>query len=409
MKKISILSSFIISIIILFMLTSCDNRYSINPKDFDEAMKYYQKDNYRITSTKNVGGTYKSIYERYEDTLKCTNYNNSSNDPTVYYLEVDDTKLPMIDSTCSFIFQTNYYNYLKYDDKSNTYYIEEIEGKEIFGSNFYKTNGIFSMTLKFDNKKVVSFEYTISFKSDDSNDIIKYLKFTNTIEYNVFNGIDGLMPEYYEAYYTKNILKSDIKLNTKAESDKNIELNYSNYFYLFNVDDPELETLSIKEILEKYSDLDQRLNVSIKRIINVKTKKYDESNSNFKISEDTIFSKEDTLEYLISDDFAKDFPNSFSISTKDLKMDYGSCFSISYKLSVSTIDGNDIQLLRPLSTKEENESDYAKENYLKAVDLVSYLSVTNELENTISFNIYVENNNIYVLPRINYNWGISID
>ena len=66
------------------------------------------------------------------------------------------------------------------------------------------------MTLKFDNKKVVSFEYTISFKSDDSNDIIKYLKFTNTIEYNVFNGIDGLMPEYYEAYYTKNILKSDI-------------------------------------------------------------------------------------------------------------------------------------------------------------------------------------------------------
>ena len=86
------------------------------------------------------------------------------------------------------------------------------------------------------------------------------------------------IPEYYEnnhgsinssdvqpgVYLT---LYTNLKVKTEKEIEKNIEVTFSTGFTDFSVDDPELEGLDTKKILELYSVLEQKLKFSITRII----------------------------------------------------------------------------------------------------------------------------------------------
>ncbi len=86
-------------------------------------------------------------------------------------------------------------------------------------------------------------------------------------------------PEYYEsrssgmAYSTELqpatylLICSRLKVKTEPTEQKNIELKFSSHFDSFHVDNPALEGLSTKEILELYSDFNQRINYSITRYI----------------------------------------------------------------------------------------------------------------------------------------------
>lgn len=92
--------------------------------------------------------------------------------------------------------------------------------------------------------------------------------------------------EYYEnrfsgMHYSPEIqisqqlcIRSVLTVKTKPVENITIKLKFSNDFQPFDVDDPLLDGLSTKEILELYSDFDQRLNFTVTRLIYSGKKKY---------------------------------------------------------------------------------------------------------------------------------------
>ena len=236
------------------------------------------------------------------------------------------------------------------------------------------------------------------------------------------------IPEYYEnkhgsinssdvqpgVYLT---LYTNLKVKTEKEIEKNIEVTFSTGFKGFSVDDPELEGLDTKKILELYSDLEQRLNFSITRIIYSGEKSFYYTldhlgNIDTELSRKEVYSKEDTVSYFIND-FSKDIPTDFSIDYDDFSEFSGNVFCVVYLLTITPCEGNEIRLLRPASSFDVNLSIYkgnAQSEGINAGDSINYVHFTKVLEKEIlKFNYlnlkvedgkieplpYVENDNIY--------------
>ena len=120
MKKTIILISSFIVMFSLFLLTSCGDSHTISKSKFSEAMKFYQKDNYKLTVVENkmnYNNEYSetNIYERYDDTIKNTYYRNSS-EPHISYFRVYDSFYPIVSYSNSFLFENNFYDKLNYNE-----------------------------------------------------------------------------------------------------------------------------------------------------------------------------------------------------------------------------------------------------------------------------------------------------
>lgn len=213
------------------------------------------------------------------------------------------------------------------------------------------------------------------------------------------------------------LLLSNLKVDTEIQETKKVNIEFRKIALDFIVDDPNLTSLSTKEILEMYSDFDQQLTFSITRIIECSDKNYNYysySRKYKKISEEVIYSKEDTVRYLVSDDFAKDFPKTFSISVDDLlpknysvddkPVVINKYFIISYVLKIIPKDEEGIKLIRPASSSEVNLYEKSKSEYwgIGIGDPISYVRyrpvLEKELESTNYYKLCVKYNRINVLP-----------
>ena len=190
MKKTIILISSFIVMLSLFLLTSCGDSHTISKSKFSEAMKFYQKDNYKLTVVENkmnYNNEYSetNIYERYDDTIKNTYYRNSS-EPHTSYFRVDDSFYPIVSYSNSFLFENNFYDKLSYNEETNKYnmYISNVE--ELFGLKDTSVN----IAIKFEDNKVVSL-YCEIVRLHGSSDILNY-----TIEYDTVESFEKNLPEY---------------------------------------------------------------------------------------------------------------------------------------------------------------------------------------------------------------------
>ena len=402
MKKTIILISSFIVMFSLFLLTSCGDSHTISKSKFSEAMKFYQKDNYKLTVVENeMKYNYEysetNIYERYDDTIKNTCYRNSS-EPYISYFRVYDSFYPIVNNSNSFLFENNFYDKLNYNEETNKYnmYISNVE--ELFG---FKDTSV-NISIKFEDNKVVSL-YCEIVRLHGSSDILNY-----TIEYDTVESFEKNLPEYlYEGDSNVPgfgpllylVLTSNLKVKTDIDVKKDVEINYNITLHSFEVDDPELTSLSTKEILERYSDFNQKLSYQITKCVSSRGEKY--SNKSTVISEDIVYSKEDTLGYLVSDDFAKDFPSSFTFNVNDLPKTDDKYFKVFYQLTIKSKDDEGIKLLRPLSSKEKN-SNYLYDDSIKAGDPISYIYARKNLEKQITvgnyYSFYVEDDKIHILP-----------
>ncbi len=402
MKKTIILISSFIVMFSLFLLTSCGDSHTISKSKFSEAMKFYQKDNYKLTVVENeMKYNYEysetNIFERYDDTIKNTCYRNSS-EPYISYFRVYDSFYPIVNNSNSFLFENDFYDKLSYNEETSKYnmYISNVE--ELFG---FKDTSV-NISIKFEDNKVVSL-YCEIVRLYGSSDILNY-----TIEYDTVESFEKNLPEYlYE--WDSNIpgfgpvlylvLKSNLKVKTDIDIKKEVEIKYNITLDSFEVDDPELTSLSTKEILERYSDFNQKLSYQITKCVSSRGEKY--SNKSTVVSEDIVYSNEDTLGYLVSDDFAKDFPSSFTFNVNDLPKTDDKYFTVSYRLTIKSKDDEGIKLLRPLSSKEKN-SKYVNDDSIKAGDPISYIYASKNLEKQITvgnyYSFYVEDDKIHILP-----------
>lgn len=156
---------------------------------------------------------------------------------------------------------------------------------------------------------------------------------------------------------------------------------------MFTVDDSTLEGLSKKKILELYSDCDQKLDFSITRLIYSGEKNFYYTMDSFgkdigtSLSEEVIYSKEDTLNYLISD-FPNDIPTNFNINYDEFTKFGGNVFCVVYLFTIKPNDGTEIKLLRPASGKEVNGvfKGNAEREGINAGDLISYVHFSKTLE-----------------------------
>lgn len=402
MKKTIILISSFIVMISLFLLTSCGDSHTISKSKFSEAMKFYQKDNYKLTVVENkmnYNNEYSetNIYERYDDTIKNTYYRNSS-EPHISYFRVYDSFYPIVSYSNSFLFENNFYDKLSYNEETNKYnmYISNVE--ELFG---FKDTSV-NIAIKFEDNKVVSL-YCEIVRLHGSSDILNY-----TIEYDTVESFEKNLPEYlYDVDSNVPgfgpilylVLISNLKVKTDIDIKKEVEINYNITLNSFGVDDPELTSLSTKKILERYSDFNQKLSYQITKCVSSRGEKY--SNKSTVVSEDIVYSKEDTLGYLVSDDFAKDFPSSFTFNVNDLPKTDDKYFTVSYRLTIKSKDDEGIKLLRPLSSREKN-SNYLYDDSIKAGDPISYIYASKYLEKQITvgnyYRFYVEDDKIHILP-----------
>ena len=233
---------------------------------------------------------------------------------------------------------------------------------------------------------------------------------------------DENIPKYYENNHgsinSGNVqpgvyltLYTNLKVKTEKEIEKNIEVTFSTGFKDFSVDDPELEGLDTKKILELYSDLEQRLNFSITRIIYSGEKSFYYTldhlgNIDTELSRKEVYSKEDTVSYFIND-FSKDIPTDFSINYDDFSEFSGNVFCVVYLLTITPCEGNEIRLLRPASSFDVNLSIYkgnAQSEGINAGDSINYVHFTKVLEKEILkfnyLNLKVENGKIEPLPYV---------
>jgi hypothetical protein len=184
-------------------------------------------------------------------------------------------------------------------------------------------------------------------------------------------------------------IRSDLTVKTKPVENITIKLKFSNDFQPFDVDDPLLDGLSIKEILELYSDFDQRLNFTITRLIYSGKKTLHNNDYYYRyekddcLSEDIIYTKEDTLGYFVNE-FNDDFVSSFTISYDDFDGFFGKQFCVIFLLDITPIEGDGIRLMRPASDKEVNlyeSSNYLAEKYgINVGDSVNFVHFKKELE-----------------------------
>ncbi len=228
------------------------------------------------------------------------------------------------------------------------------------------------------------------------------------------------IPEYYENNHG-NINSGDIqpkqylnlytnlKVKTEIETEKNIEVTFTTGFDSFSVDDPALEGLETKKILELYSDWDQKLNFSITRIIYSGEKSFYYTlnhlgnNVDTMLSRKEVYSKDDTLSYFVND-FSKNIPTNFSINYDDFREFSGNVFCVVYLLTITPCEGNEIRLFRPASSREVNlyHKEMAQDEGINVGDLVNYVHFTKVLEKELLkfnyVNLKVEEGMIKPLP-----------
>ena len=226
--------------------------------------------------------------------------------------------------------------------------------------------------------------------------------------YNRFRGMPFSV-EVQPALYL--LITSNVRVKTEPDTDKSIELKFSAAFESFDVDDPALEGLSTKEILELYSDFDQRLNFTITRLIYSGKKALHDNDYYYRygkddcLSEDIIYSKEDTLGYFVNE-FNDDFVSSFTITYDDFDSFFGKQFCVIFLLDITPIEGDGIRLMRPASDKEVNlygSSNYLAEKYgINVGDSMNFVHFKKELEKEFRafnyVNIFAINGKIRPLP-----------
>jgi hypothetical protein len=399
-KAIILLSSFILGFFSLFFLLGCDsnNKYTVSKSEFNDAMKYYLKDNYRLTyeyhSIYQHNDVYTSeIYERIGDKIKCMD----SNKTKISFFRAYESGFPLVDVNNNYIFDGDYYNHLLYSEESNKYYVTSDNGKSIFGNKLSeKTSIVF--VCKFLNGRVVYIYYKIGSCNE----------YTYTIEYDAVKGFEDNLPEYLYDYSSVGdvdtffgmsygmereiSINSKLKVKTDIDIKKDIELSYQTQLYNFYVDDPNLESLSKKEILEMYSDFDQMLSYKITRYIRSYEEKY--SNYTSLISKDVIYSKEDTLEYLVSDDFGECFPSDLSFKLEDIPYENGKYYAITYELEIKPTEDEKIKLFRPVSSREASMYDSLNQG-----DLINILrSHDSAIDLSNYYKFYVKDDKIHILP-----------
>ncbi len=212
-----------------------------------------------------------------------------------------------------------------------------------------------------------------------------------------------VQPAQYLIFYT------NLKVKTEREMEKNIEVTFSTGFKDFSVDDPELEGLDTKKILELYSDLEQKLNFSITRFIYSGEKSFYYTMDHFtkdmvtSLSEKVIYSKEDKLSYFING-FPNDIPTNFNINYDEFSEFGGNVFCVLYLLTITPREGNEIRLFRPASSREVNlyHKERAQDEGINVGDSISYVYFRKSLEKEfLKFNyvnLQVKDGKIKPLP-----------
>ena len=230
---------------------------------------------------------------------------------------------------------------------------------------------------------------------------------------------DENIPEYYENNHgsinSSDVqlgklinLYSNLKLKTELETEKNIEITFRASFDSFSVDDPELEGLDTKKILELYSDFEQKINFSITRIIYSGERSFiytmnHLSDIDIELSRKEVYSNDATLGYLVND-FPNDIPTDFSINYDDFSEFSGDVFCVVYLLTITPCDGNGIRLLRPASNNDVNlvYKGIAQREEISVGDSVNYIHFTKVLDSEILkfnyVNLKVEDGKIKPLP-----------
>ena len=276
-------------------------------------------------------------------------------------------------------------------------------------TNYIKRIGLFILSIFF-LFIVSSCNEDVNKTTDDS------IEETPTVE---------VKPEYSESYssgstYSSGVqpakylfISSRLKVKTEPTEQKNIELKFSPYFKSFDVDDPALEGLSTKEILELYSDFDQRINYSITRYIYSGTRVFYLGNNYYYekeragenvLSKDVVYSKEDTLGYFVKS-FDDDFISQFTFTYDELSVFNVKNACIVYVLTIVPVDGDEIRLLRPASNKDVNlySTKYTAETQgINVGDSISYVHFRKDLEKEFTeynyVNLHIEDGKISPLP-----------
>lgn len=230
------------------------------------------------------------------------------------------------------------------------------------------------------------------------------------------------VPEYYENYSSGSDVSSTpspvrylniystLKVKTEKAESKNIELKFTSIFEWFPIEEPNLDDLSVKEVVGLYSDLSQKINYSVtryiysgKKTINLRNYYFIEREEDNKLSKEIVYSKEDTLGYFVSE-FNDDFVSSFTISYDDLDCFLGKQFCVLYLLTIKPVYDNEIKLMRPASKSEVNGlyKGTAEIQGISAGDSISYVYFKKDLEKEFKafnyVNFYANDDKIIPLP-----------